>query len=301
MATGTDEPFDGFTNDDEAEPHLTPDEVQTLLGFVQEFQPIIVGGQAINIWAELYHGADEELDALGELTSKDLDFYHNRDAEHALAKSLEDGLLQIPKGDDHTPNAAVVTGKLGDRDIVVDFLAQIKGVEDSSLLKNSITFADAEKPESISITLMHPLDCVRSRLSNINMLGRRSEHSVRQAVASIIILDCFINHQLGDGGDKDGSRRAFDALCDLEAVIQNKHIGKATELEFGDQLDPTAILWKYRHDARLDQRIRDHQVQGIIDRLDRKREIAEKRRADAAERAARTTDVDRHSFRPKFP
>lgn len=147
---------------------------------------------------------------------------------------------------------------------------------------------------------MHPLDCVRSRLSNINMLGRRNENSVRQAIASIMILDCFINHQLGDGGDQDGSRRAFDAICDLEAIIQNKHIGKVTELEFGDQLDPTAILWKYRYVERLDQRIRDHQIQGIIDRLDRKREISEKRRADAAERAARTTDVDRRAFRPEF-
>jgi len=143
---------------EDAELHLTGEEVQTLLGFVQRFNPVIVGGQAVNIWAELYYGMDEELDGLGELTSKDLDFYHNREAERALADSLENGLLEIPSGDNHTPNAAVVTGKLGNRDIVVDFLAQIKGVEDKSLLENSITFADAENPEAISITLMHPLD-----------------------------------------------------------------------------------------------------------------------------------------------
>ena len=112
---------------EDAEPHLTAEEVQTLLGFVRRFRPIIVGGQAINIWAELYHGMDEDLDALGELTSRDLDFYHNREAERALADSLENGLLEIPSGDNHTPNAAVVKGKLGNRDIVVDFLAQIKG------------------------------------------------------------------------------------------------------------------------------------------------------------------------------
>lgn len=34
-------------SNDEAEPHLTVEEVQTLLGFVQEHQPIIVGGQAL--------------------------------------------------------------------------------------------------------------------------------------------------------------------------------------------------------------------------------------------------------------
>ncbi|MBB3319741.1 hypothetical protein FHT77_005658 [Rhizobium sp. BK181] len=79
---------------------------------------------------------------------------------------------------------------------MVDFLAQIKGVEDKSLLENSIIFADAENPEAISITLMHPLDCVRSRLSNINMLGRRNDHSLRQAVASLLILDAVMGRRL---------------------------------------------------------------------------------------------------------
>ena len=66
--------------DGDVEPHLRLEQVQTLLGFVQQFNPIIVGGQAVNIWAELYHGVDDDLDGLGALTSKDLDFYHNRGA-----------------------------------------------------------------------------------------------------------------------------------------------------------------------------------------------------------------------------
>lgn len=274
-------------SEDEVEPHLTVEEVQTLLGFVQKHQPIIVGGQAINLWAELFHGMDADLDGLGALTSKDLDFYHNKAAEQALANSLVGGEIKLPKGDDHTPNAAVVTGKLGDRDIVVDFLAQIKGVEDKSLLANSITFADAADPGNVSITLMHPLDCVRSRLSNINMLGRTNDHSVRQAVASLLILDCFIDHQLADGQDKAGTRRALDALRELEYIIREKHIGKTTEQEFGSQLDPIAILSKYRTDERLDARVRDQLIQGILDRLSEKADVAERRRVTALERVTR--------------
>ncbi|MBB3355596.1 hypothetical protein FHT70_005559 [Rhizobium sp. BK049] len=264
--------------DEDAEPHLTAEEVQTLLGFVQRFNPVIVGGQAVNIWAELYHGMDEELDGLGELTSKDLDFYHNREAERALANSLEDGLLEIPSGDNHTPNAAVVKGKLGNREIVVDFLAQIKGVEGKSLLENSITFADAENPEGISVTLMHPLDCVRSRLSNINMLGRRSDHSLRQAVASLLILECYIEDQLSDLENKPAVKRALTALRELEFIVRELHIGKTTEREFGDQLRPVSILQKYREDERLDVRVREHQLQGILERLEAKQNVAGRRR-----------------------
>lgn len=285
---------------EDAEPHLTAEEVQTLLGFVQRFRPIIVGGQAINIWAELYHGMDEDLDALGELTSKDLDFYHNREAERALADSLENGLLEIPSGDNHTPNAAVVKGKLGNRDIVVDFLAQIKGVEDKSLLENSITFADAENPEAISITLMHPLDCVRSRLSNINMLGRRSDHSLRQAVASLMILDCYIDDQLSDMENKPAVKRALSALRELEFIIRDMHIGKATESDFGDQLRPISILQKYREDERLDVRLREHQLQGILDRLEAKQHVADRRRERQIMRLSDEPDDAPEEPGPKF-
>lgn len=240
------------------------------------------------LWAELFHGRDAELDCLGALTSKDLDFYHNRAAEEALAKSLVGGEIKLPNGDDHTPNAAVVTGKLGNRDVVVDFLAQIKGVEDKSLLRNSITFADAADPDNVSITLMHPLDCVRSRLSNINVLGRTDDHSVRQGVASLMILDCFIDHQLGDCEDEAGPKRALDALRELEFIIRDKHIGKTTEQTFGSQLDPTAILSKYRADERLDSRVREHTIQGILDRLSQKTAVVEHRRNMALERVERS-------------
>lgn len=269
---------------EETEPHLTAEDVRTLLGFVQHCRPIIVGGQAVNIWAELYHGIDEDLDRLGALTSKDLDFYHNRDAERILAESLENGLLEIPSGDNHTPNAAVVTGKLGDRAVVIDFLAQIKGVEDKSLLENSITFADVEDPSAVSITLMHPLDCVRSRLSNINALGRRSEQSIRQAIASLLILDCYIDDQLANAENKPAVRRAVSTLRDLEFVIREKHIGKPSELGFGDMLRPISILEKYREDERIDFRVRENLIQHILERLDEKQAVAEKRRQRSRDR-----------------
>lgn len=264
--------------DDNTSQHLTAEEVQVLLGFVQRFRPIIVGGQAINIWAELYSGKDGELDSLGELTSKDIDFYHNPQAERALADGLEDGLLLIPSGDTHTPNAAVVTGKLGNRSVVVDFLAQIKGVTDSSLINNSITFADSEDPQSASITLMHPLDCVRSRFSNINMLGRRSPHSVRQAVASLLILDIYIDDQLSNPQDRPAIKRAFSALCELEFIIRDLHMGQTTDVLFGDKLRPVSIVEKYCDDQRFDARLRAHQLSGILNRLRMRQDRADRRR-----------------------
>ncbi|HWU60503.1 MAG TPA: hypothetical protein VN112_00615 [Ensifer sp.] len=256
--------------------HLTQDEVNILLGFVQAYSPVIVGGQSINIWSQLFHGRNDELDDLGPLTSKDLDFYHNKEAERALAASLENGDLKFPTGDDHTPSAAVVIGTLGGRKVVIDFMAQVKGVQDDSILHNSITFADEEDPEAISITLMHPLDCVRSRLANINMLGRGDEHSLIQAEASLIILDCYIDDQLGQE-TREASRRALRTLRELEFVIRDMHIGKRSDVEFGHRLKPIQLLQAYRDDERIDLRARDGLLQPILTRLDHKADVVERR------------------------
>jgi hypothetical protein len=258
--------------------HLSADEVIRLLEFVSKCRPIVVGGQSINIWANLLEGQDPELDALGPLTSEDVDFYHNKEAERALAAGLENGKIEIPTADDFTPNAAVVTGRLGDRDVVVDFMSAVKGVSDASLMKQSITFADIENPDAVSITLMHPLDCVRSRLANINTLKRTSEHSIRQAIASVKILECYVDDELSRG-DSGGHRRATRCLQELEYILIGRHIGQISHTEYGDQLDILGILLRRQGDDRIDSRWREKILEGILARVTRKLEVQSTRAA----------------------
>jgi hypothetical protein len=86
-------------------------------------------------------------------------------------------------------------------------------------------------------------------------------------VASLLILNCFIDHLLADGRDRAGVKRALDTLRELEYIIRDKHIGETTQQGFGNKLDPVSILTKYLADERLDSRVRDRLVQGILDRL----------------------------------
>lgn len=258
--------------------HLTSDEVLKLLSFVSEYQPIVVGGQSVNIWSQLFQGKDDELDELGALTSKDLDFFQNQKAQEALAANLIEGKLFLPSFDDHTPSASVVIGKIGDKQVEIDFLSNVQGVDDKSLRKNSVTFQ--YDGTDVSVTLMHPLDCVRSRLANINTLRRKSQHSLNQAFASVRILDCFIDHGLA-GGDKVGHRMATDALDQLEFILRDDHIGKVSDEEFGDFLEISAILYRYNNDERLDARYREHQLSGIIQRTEDRYHVRDKRRVSA--------------------
>jgi hypothetical protein len=49
-------------------------------------QPLIVGGQAVNLWAEIYAAAEPELQAFEPFTSKDADIHGNRELASILQR-----------------------------------------------------------------------------------------------------------------------------------------------------------------------------------------------------------------------
>ena len=159
--------------------HLTEEEVLCLIDIVEEFDPVVVGGQAVNLWVQFFRGGRPGFLGDRAFTSKDIDFYRNQEAAERLADELG-GQVFVPRPGDATPNAAVVVGKLGERTITVDFMATVLGVEGRRVTNNQVMI-EARSPltnRPIRILLLHPLDCLRSRLANINTLKRHDAHSV---------------------------------------------------------------------------------------------------------------------------
>src|SRR5271166_1262206 len=61
-------------------PHLTDDQVRRLIEIVEEEEPVIIGGQALNLWAQYFEARGHpEFSPEAPLTSKDLDFYRNKE------------------------------------------------------------------------------------------------------------------------------------------------------------------------------------------------------------------------------
>ena len=74
---------------------LDPGIVYDLAGILQlSDKAFIVGGQALNLWAERYSEVPE-LAAYGPYTSKDIDYFGRREAARKLADALG-GTLRIP-------------------------------------------------------------------------------------------------------------------------------------------------------------------------------------------------------------
>lgn len=246
--------------------HLTEDEVARVLDLVNEANAVVVGGQSMAIWARHYSDYNSKIATIYTMSSEDVDFYGTRKTAEEFAAKLKNAKVYIPNLDDHGPNSAQVVGLVGNREIRVDFLHSIMGVDHTSLKNNVITLTGerTDNGEPLTILVMHPLDCFRSRLSNINDLKRKDVHSISSASASILVLDAVINDMLNNGWVKE----AQDALRALRYIALNKCYGTVAHLEFG--LDPKWIIEKYLADERLDSRWRKFQLTATLNAMNAK-------------------------------
>lgn len=245
--------------------HLSEEEVAQVLALVHESDAVVVGGQSLAIWSRHYSSKNPEIQATYSMTSEDVDFFASREAAKAFAAKLGNAKIYIPQMDDNTPNAAVVVGLIGEREIRVDFMHSILGVDPKSIANNFITLSGSRSDtgEEIEILLLHPLDCLRSRLSNINDLKRRDLHSLSSAKAAMLVLAAFIDNLLEE---VEWIKQAQSCLKDLHFVIRDMCLGKIANTEF--QIDPTWILKKFVADERLDHRWRSFQLESSIKRLE---------------------------------
>lgn len=90
-------------------PPLRLEEVRRILARLESLaegqQIVLVGGQAVAVWAELFKERGLEL-AL--VTSKDIDFEGSSTAARRAGELLQADRIQIPRFGEATPNTGVV-------------------------------------------------------------------------------------------------------------------------------------------------------------------------------------------------
>ncbi|MGY3407312.1 hypothetical protein ACVWZV_003425 [Bradyrhizobium sp. GM5.1] len=250
-------------NDSKPLDHLTADQLATILEYIEEVDAILVGGQSLAVWARWFLARYPQIARVYSISSEDVDFYANAAAAKKFAERLGSARIFIAPPFENSPNAAVVEGELGDRKVRIDFMRNILGVDPKSIKKNFVTLSrparDGGKP--INILILHPLDCLRSRLSNVNDLHREDPHSVSSARAAVLVVEAFIDDHLRRGD----FRQAQAMLMNLYYIARDRSLGKMSHLKFG--IDPGDILLKFRLDLRLAQTWRTNQLASAIERL----------------------------------
>jgi hypothetical protein len=253
--------------------YLTTSDCLRVCCLVEGRPHLIVGGQALNFWAEHYCDQCAELSRYRPFTSKDIDFFGKRE----LGQFLADGLgakISVPDVGRETPNTAVVITELNGRSLVIDVLNHVLGVPTAKLALGQVElefpFETEDGLHLVRLVLMHPLHCFISRAVSVHhpAIRRQDQFVQGQLRASLWVLAAFLD-DIANSDIQLAGRWARELAYVLTKHPQVLLIDVQQELDF----DPLEILIRIGDDPRFDLRFREHQIAGCIAKVHRARRL----------------------------
>jgi len=148
-----------------SEPPRTPSDFSEILS--GDEPPIIVGGQAINLWAEIYANQSPVLDAFAPFTSSDADIYGNRLLAETLAKrnGWECHFTNDPNS---AAIAILVKPTPGDEPaLTIEVLNEVNGLTDADLNMNTVI----ELEDGTRYRTPSPIVLLKAKLYNLVSLA----------------------------------------------------------------------------------------------------------------------------------
>ncbi|WP_205300136.1 hypothetical protein [Pantoea sp. Tr-811] len=192
---------------------------------VKQHHLVIVGGQALTLWARQYLIDELTGEEVGFVTSDDLDFIGSSSSIEHCRQALNIDFRRATL-EDNTPNIAIGLYEWQhDKKLVVDIMGEIAGVDEKTLLKN-LSFIDLE---GVAVAVIDPVTCMQSRLANLFALWQSNCH--REAIRTNIAIratNCFIREIL----IYDGYRAAAGIIKRVRKLALSDH-GKRVFVEYG--------------------------------------------------------------------
>jgi hypothetical protein len=193
---------------------LKPADALAIIRSTASENTVLVGGQAVMLWAA-YFGLEP---SRASLTS-DVDFVGTSAEARRLSAAMKlPHDIAIASLDDATPNSAVLSVRLAgyEQPIIVDFLSAVAGIEADAVQKSAVTI----RYEGTDLRVMHPLDCLQSKLANLHLLAsKRTPEGIEQASLAVRIAAAFIERTIGESSD---ARQALKAIEKVASIAQGR-------------------------------------------------------------------------------
>ncbi|HWL69980.1 MAG TPA: hypothetical protein VNS22_16540 [Geminicoccus sp.] len=254
---------------------VSPHDLKHILVAIEDQPAFLIGGQALNIWAERYALTVPELLVFGPYTSKDVDFIGTRDVACAIAEATGGRLLE-PTIDRCTPSTAIVEIPVtnGPGIMWVDFLDGVLGISKPDLDRGTQTIELVYAGGSLRLALLDPIGCLKSRWANVYhpALLRRDNNALRQLRASPIVAAAYLDELIDQGARQDLNR----SIRQLHHWLRRDEIGRKAEQAVVDHgiMDPLDILRRLLDEPRLDSRFRSCQLTWMVADIEQMRSVA---------------------------
>lgn len=221
---------------------------------------IVIGGQAVAAWAEHYQVAN------GPTSSKDLDFASRH-------RRVPERVGQLLEGETYTtdPLAGLCVGTQvakvafshGDKRHIIDFLGAVVGVSNTERMWSRAIAYTPPGTEYV-LHILHPLDCLYSRVGNICTYPQKydTEMGRAQLAASCAVFKQFV-HALVASGESHRIQAAATLTRELMGYLQNEQRVR----EVGGQDLHACLEWYPEFEPHLSRKKFDRKYRRKLSRL----------------------------------
>jgi len=191
---------------------------------------VLIGGQALLLWAEHYLIDQATGLQYGLLASDDLDFMGKRPEviDCAAAWHAEH---KLPSCDDNTPQSGIVFLNNSGVFNTIDFLSSVYGINDKEVL----TYSDHMIFGNNNIRVLSPPLCLKSRIENLSGLNYTDELQKREVVRITAAIEVTKRYLIDicDSGHKSALSKAVTYI--MRRVILSRS-GISTSAKYGINL-----------------------------------------------------------------
>jgi len=197
------------------------------LSEAKELGLILVGGQALSIWARYYLLDEMTGQEALMATSDDVDFYGaSSESVDFLERKLQ-GTFKRATLNDPPPHIAITKLEYDNQFVTIDVLNGVTGVEKQQVANGLLTVSPFAS--GVEVLVIDPLCCLRSRLHNLYAHFTKDKERERIRVELAIRTCKLFLHDLYEDEQYAGIRQK---LKDLKQIVKSDE-GMKAYLDYG--------------------------------------------------------------------
>jgi hypothetical protein len=205
--------------------------------------PVIVAGQAVNIWSSIhqdwdtrYNPTSPKISDLLPLTSADMELL-----DTGIVRTLEkfSGVVDVEKTvpfqHTHSPDIATIHLELNGEIFKIQVMVQVLGASKEEILRKALTVEVGAGDRAIKVRVADPITLLKCKIQNLITLDQKKP-TPRQDLKHTKLLVCCIRALIGktatDKEDEKSTRHALNLIQAVRDVTKSK-AAKQIEKQYG--------------------------------------------------------------------
>lgn len=219
----------------------SPQEIKPVLQALAQTKGVIIGGQAVNLWAEHYQKESGLWKELRPYTSFALDVLGSRTDVLKCSQALN-AEPHFPTPSENTVNSGKIVTRVQGAEFEIDFLHSPNGLSSAEVLE----LARPIRFEHIPLKILHPLHCVESKTVNLMTLPQNAAE--RQDLKHLRLSIAIFAQYLTDLTLKGGAEQVLLRWARRIRANSNHELGIQTAMKHGVNFQDAipADLWQTR-------------------------------------------------------